>query len=158
MAHPRHRGRRHRFARHRGDCRDNRRPDDGEHRTARRWRGSGILQAAALSFFAFAGYARIATLGEEVRDPAHTIPRAIPVALGITLVVYSTVAFAALIAVGPDTLASAAAPLTAVVDAGSLPAASTIGGTVLLATGAAVWLTRQRRTPPATAAEARTQR
>nr|MDQ3344658.1 amino acid permease [Actinomycetota bacterium] len=29
----------------------------------------GILQAAALLFFAFAGYARIATLGEEVRDP-----------------------------------------------------------------------------------------
>ena len=42
----------------------------------------GILQAAALLFFAFAGYARIATLGEEVRDPARTIPRAIPIALG----------------------------------------------------------------------------
>ena len=40
-------------------------------------------------FFAFAGYARIATLGEEVRDPARTIPRAIPLALrGIVLVVY----------------------------------------------------------------------
>ena len=80
----------------------------------------GILQAAALLFFAFAGYARIATLGEEVRDPARTIPRAIPIALGITLVVYAAVAFAALIAVGPDTLAAAAAPLTAVVEAGSL--------------------------------------
>ena len=45
----------------------------------------GVLQAAGLLFFAFAGYARIATLGEEVRDPAHTIPRAIPIALGITL-------------------------------------------------------------------------
>lgn len=39
---------------------------------------SGVLQAAGLLFFAFAGYARIATLGEEVRDPARTIPRAIP--------------------------------------------------------------------------------
>ena len=38
----------------------------------------GLLQAAGLLFFAFAGYARIATLGEEVRDPARTIPRAIP--------------------------------------------------------------------------------
>ena len=46
----------------------------------------GVLQAAGLLFFAFAGYARIATLGEEVRDPARTIPRAIPIALGITLV------------------------------------------------------------------------
>lgn len=44
----------------------------------------GMLQAAGLLFFAFAGYARIATLGEEVRDPARTIPRAIPLALGIT--------------------------------------------------------------------------
>ncbi len=46
----------------------------------------GVLEAAGLLFFAFAGYARIATLGEEVRDPARTIPRAIPLALGITLV------------------------------------------------------------------------
>ena len=52
----------------------------------------GVLQAAGLLFFAFAGYARIATLGEEVRDPARTIPRAIPIALGITLLVYAAVA------------------------------------------------------------------
>lgn len=36
----------------------------------------GVLQAAGLLFFAFAGYARIATLGEEVRDPRRTIPGA----------------------------------------------------------------------------------
>src|SRR5882757_7342644 len=52
----------------------------------------GVLQAAGLLFFAFAGYARIATLGEEVRDPARTIPRAIPIALGIALLVYAAVA------------------------------------------------------------------
>ena len=34
----------------------------------------GILQAAGLLFFAFAGYARIATLGEEVRDPPAPSP------------------------------------------------------------------------------------
>ena len=51
-----------------------------------------MLQAAGLLFFAFAGYARIATLGEEVRDPARTIPRAVPLALGIALVVYVCVA------------------------------------------------------------------
>ena len=45
---------------------------------------TGVLQAAGLLFFAFAGYARIATLGEEVRDPARTLPRAIGIALGIT--------------------------------------------------------------------------
>ena len=48
----------------------------------------GVLQAAGLLFFAFAGYARIATLGEEVRDPERTIPRAIPLALGITVGLY----------------------------------------------------------------------
>lgn len=71
----------------------------------------GVLQAAGLLFFAFAGYARIATLGEEVRDPARTIPRAIPIALTIVLVVYGVVAVAVLAELGSDTLASATAPL-----------------------------------------------
>ena len=48
-------------------------------------RRSTALQSAGLLFFAFAGYARIATLGEEVRDPGRTIPRAIPMALGSRL-------------------------------------------------------------------------
>ena len=71
----------------------------------------GILQSAGVLFFAFAGYARIATLGEEVVDPARTIPRAIPIALGITLVVYAIVAVSALAAVGPEALAGSDAPL-----------------------------------------------
>lgn len=71
----------------------------------------GVLQAAGLLFFAFAGYARIATLGDEVRDPARTIPRAIPIALAITLVVYSVVALATLTTLGPSRLAASAAPL-----------------------------------------------
>ncbi|WP_419845559.1 APC family permease [Candidatus Poriferisocius sp.] len=79
----------------------------------------GILESAGLLFFAFAGYARIATLGEEIKDPARTIPRAIPAALGITLVVYAAVSATALWAVGPDLLAEAAAPLAAATDAGS---------------------------------------
>ncbi|MEU7136076.1 APC family permease [Streptomyces sp. NPDC046261] len=72
----------------------------------------GVLQAAGLLFFAFAGYARIATLGEEVRDPRRTIPRAIPIALGITLVVYASVAVAVLTVLGPRELADATAPLS----------------------------------------------
>ncbi|WP_254893653.1 APC family permease [Nocardia donostiensis] len=76
---------------------------------------SGVLQAAGLLFFAFAGYARIATLGEEVRDPARTVPRAVPLALGITLVGYALVAVAALAVIGPDGLAGVTAPLTTVV-------------------------------------------
>ncbi|MFI2374596.1 APC family permease [Streptomyces sp. NPDC018964] len=72
----------------------------------------GVLQAAGLLFFAFAGYARIATLGEEVRDPERTVPRAIPIALGITLVVYAAVAVAVLTVLGPKGLAESAAPLS----------------------------------------------
>jgi APA family basic amino acid/polyamine antiporter len=71
----------------------------------------GILQAAGLLFFAFAGYARIATLGEEVRDPARTIPRAIPLALGITVVLYLVVGAVALAAAGPAVLAASTAPI-----------------------------------------------
>ncbi|MBX6723241.1 MAG: APC family permease, partial [Dactylosporangium sp.] len=79
--------------------------------------GYGILQAAGLLFFAFAGYARIATMGEEVRDPRRTIPRAIPLALSITVAVYLIVGVAALLATGPRRLANATAPLSAAVQA-----------------------------------------
>ncbi|MGW4232044.1 APC family permease [Streptomyces sp. NPDC004980] len=72
----------------------------------------GVLQAAGLLFFAFAGYARIATLGEEVRDPQRTIPRGISIALGITLAVYAVVGMSVLSVLGPQGLAQAAAPLS----------------------------------------------
>ncbi len=78
----------------------------------------GVLQGAAILFFAFAGYARIATLGEEVRDPARTIRRAVPVALGIAVAVYALVIASALLAVGPAALAASAAPLETAVSAG----------------------------------------
>jgi APA family basic amino acid/polyamine antiporter len=77
----------------------------------------GVLRAAGFLFFAFAGYARIATLGEEVRNPAHTIPRAIPLALGITLVVYAALAVTVLAVLGPAGAGRTAAPLVAVVQA-----------------------------------------
>jgi len=76
----------------------------------------GVLQSAGLLFFAFAGYARIATMGEEVRDPARTIPRAIPLALGITVVVYAVVAVVILAVLGPAGVAATPAPLAHAVD------------------------------------------
>jgi len=74
----------------------------------------GILQSAGLLFFAFAGYARVATMGEEVRDPGRTIPRAIVIALVITVGVYSVVAVVLLGVLGDD-LASTASPLATIV-------------------------------------------
>ncbi|MEV7798544.1 APC family permease [Microbacterium foliorum] len=62
----------------------------------------GVLQGAGLLFFAFAGYARIATMGEEVVDPARTIPRAIALALGGAVVVYTLVAITVVLVLGGD--------------------------------------------------------
>ena len=76
----------------------------------------GVLQAAGLLFFAFAGYARIATLGEEVRDPARTIPRAIRLSLAIALAVYVIVAVTLLAVLGTG-LATSKAPLADAVHA-----------------------------------------
>ena len=81
----------------------------------------GVLQAAGLLFFAFAGYARIATLGEEVREPARTIPRAIRLALGLALLVYAAVAVTVLAELGSAALASATAPLAEAVSSAGHP-------------------------------------
>jgi APA family basic amino acid/polyamine antiporter len=86
----------------------------------------GVLQSAGLLFFAFAGYARVATMGEEVRNPARTIPRAIILALSITLVVYALVAVTVLLVIGPDRLATATAPLVEVVTSGGWSGAAVI--------------------------------
>jgi APA family basic amino acid/polyamine antiporter len=78
----------------------------------------GVLQSAGFLFFAFAGYARIATLGEEVREPERTIPRAIPLALGSVLVLYAIVGVTTLAVVPVGDIAASSAPLQLVVDAG----------------------------------------
>ncbi|WP_449385883.1 APC family permease [Cellulomonas soli] len=72
---------------------------------------TGIAQAAALLFFAFAGYARVASLGEEVRDPRRTIPHAVAISLAGAVVIYALVAVTALAVLGPDRLAASVVPL-----------------------------------------------
>jgi APA family basic amino acid/polyamine antiporter len=79
-----------------------------------------VLRSAGFLFFAFAGYARIATLGEEVRDPATTIPKAIPRALLGVLALYLVVGVTALAAVPTAVLAATDAPLRVVVESGGL--------------------------------------
>jgi APA family basic amino acid/polyamine antiporter len=79
----------------------------------------GVLQSAGLLFFAFAGYARIATMGEEVRDPGRTIPRAIPLALGIAVAVYTVIAVTLLLVLGASGIGESDAPLAAAVAAGT---------------------------------------
>jgi APA family basic amino acid/polyamine antiporter len=85
-----------------------------------------MLQSAGFLFFAFAGYARIATLGEEVKQPATTIPRAIPRALAAVLAVYVVVGVTALAVVPAAELAGTSAPLELVVAAGRFDALTPI--------------------------------
>lgn len=123
------------------------------------------LQAAGFLFFAFAGYARIATLGEEVRDPEQVIPRAILIALAGAVLVYLAVGLACLVALGQDDLATSSAPLAdAVAAAGGdglvhlvRVAAALASAGALLALGAGVGRTalamaRERDLPPFLAA------
>jgi APA family basic amino acid/polyamine antiporter len=77
-----------------------------------------VAHGTALMFVAYTGYGRIATLGEEVHDPARTIPRAIVITLLVALALYVAVTAVALGAVGADGLAAAthagSAPLEAI--------------------------------------------
>jgi len=73
----------------------------------------GILESAAILFFAYTGYARIATLGEEVREPRKTIPRAVVITIVSAIVIYSLVALVAVGTAGAAGLASTSAPLLA---------------------------------------------
>jgi APA family basic amino acid/polyamine antiporter len=76
----------------------------------------GVLQAAALFFFAFAGYARIATMGEEIRDPRRLIPAAILSALAATFILYFLLGAGLLRFMGPELLATTPAPLHTVME------------------------------------------
>jgi basic amino acid/polyamine antiporter, APA family len=81
-------------------------------------RAGDVFHATALVFVAYTGYGRVATLGEEVRDPARTIPRAMIVTLAVTALLYVVVSATAVGAVGADVLAAATratnAPLEAI--------------------------------------------
>ena len=67
-----------------------------------------LLQATALMFVAYTGYGRIATLGEEVKEPHRTIPRAVIATLAVSMLLYFAVAIVAVGAVGADEFGEAA--------------------------------------------------
>lgn len=104
----------------------------------------GVLQGAGLLFFAFAGYARIATMGEEVVDPARTIPRAIVFALGGAVVVYALVGAVVVLVLGADVIGSTAPLVDLLTAAGAsawtpvlrvAAAAASLGALLALLTG-----------------------
>ena len=87
---------------------------------------AGILRAAALLFFAYTGYARLATLGEEVREPRKTIPRAIILALVIAAALYAAVAFVAVANIGATGMAASPSPIEATAKAFNWPQVSKV--------------------------------
>lgn len=95
----------------------------------------GVLQGAAILFFAFAGYARIATMGEEVVAPRRTIPRAILLAFAIVVMLYAATALALVRSLGVDGLARTTAPVLEAAQAVAAPA--WVQGAVVLGAAAA---------------------
>lgn len=74
----------------------------------------GVLAASGLLFVAFAGYARITVLGEEVREPRRTIPRAMVWSFIVVTAVYAVLAVVVLRLAAGGTVFSAA-PLADIV-------------------------------------------
>lgn len=96
---------------------------------------ASILEVSALMFFAYTGYARLATLAEEVREPERTIPRAMLISLGGASVLYLLVCAVAIGVVGADGLAASRAPLSTAAERLGTPIAVAIGvaaGTAML--------------------------
>ena len=96
-----------------------------------------VLVAMGLTFIAFEGYEIIAQSGEEVVDPKRTIPRAIFLSIGITVVIYVLVGVAAIGAVNPPAGMAAHEYLglqkeTAVIEVAKQTFPWGIGGVVLL--------------------------
>lgn len=81
----------------------------------------GLAQAAGFLFFAFAGYARIATLGEEVVRPSTTIPRAVTISLALVLGLYLVTAFALSRSFGTGWVAAREAPLAEAAEISAWP-------------------------------------
>ena len=76
-----------------------------------------VAAAAGLLFVAFAGYARVTVLGEEVRDPVRTIPRAMTLSFAIVLGVYAAVGVTVSLLAGRG-LSLGPAPLESIVSVG----------------------------------------
>jgi basic amino acid/polyamine antiporter, APA family len=74
----------------------------------------GILVGASLAFYAFIGFEDMANIAEEVRDPSHTMPRAIIVCVLLATLLYLGVAVVCILSVPANELARSEAPLALV--------------------------------------------
>ena len=77
---------------------------------------SNLFLSAAIWFFAFTGYSRLATYGEEIKNPEKIIPSSILTGLGVTVLIYLIVNWFALAIVGPGVIANSNTPLLVAMD------------------------------------------
>ena len=77
---------------------------------------SNLFLSAAIWFFAFTGYSRLATYGEEVKNPEKIIPSSILTGLGVTVTIYLLVNWLALAIIGPEVVANSNTPLLIAMD------------------------------------------
>lgn len=87
---------------------------------------SGIAEATALLFFAFTGYARIATLAEEVKEPEKTIPRAVIITIVTAIILYVLISVVAIGVIGAEAMAATKSPLQQVASSLSNPFVSSV--------------------------------
>lgn len=71
----------------------------------------GIWAGAATIFFAYAGFARVAIVADEIEEPRKNVPRATLLSIGISSLIYLLVAGAAVGVAGARLLASSGSPL-----------------------------------------------
>jgi APA family basic amino acid/polyamine antiporter len=71
-----------------------------------------VLFGAFFIFFAYGGFARIAVVAEEIKDAKRNAPRAMLLALAISIVVYVWVGLVAVGLLGPAGLADSPSPLS----------------------------------------------
>lgn len=86
----------------------------------------GIAESSAILFFAFTGYARIATLAEEVREPRKTIPKAVIITISVAIVLYAAVSVVAAGVLGAPGMSASSSPLQHAADAMQAPGMSLI--------------------------------
>ena len=75
-----------------------------------------LLLSSSIWFFAFTGYSRLATFGEEVENPETIIPKAILTGLGITVSIYFLTTYATLGIINPDIIQNSLTPLKVAFD------------------------------------------
>ena len=75
-----------------------------------------LLLSSSIWFFAFTGYSRLATFGEEVSNPEIIIPKAILTGLGITVTIYFLTTYATLGIVDPAIIQNSLTPLKVAFD------------------------------------------